>query len=216
VIVKICGLTNREDAVVASEAGADLLGFVFAAGSRRRVGTQDCGWIRALAGPRKVGVFRDQGREEIAAIRDAAGLDLVQLHGSETPDLCRELGGRSRVIKALAVGSSVAWDVVAAYEGQACILFDTATVDGGGCGTVFDWSLLTRRSTVEECLLAGGLTPENVAQAIAAARPGGVDVASGVETVPGRKDPEKLRRFIAAAREAGSRGEGRGERGEKR
>jgi phosphoribosylanthranilate isomerase len=209
-IVKICGLTNPDDARVAIDAGADLLGFVFAPGSRRWAGWEACSWIRGICGARKVGVFRDQSVGEIAAIRREAGLDLVQLHGSEPPSACADLGGRERVIRAVAVARALDWAAVASIERVARVLFDTATARGGGSGEMFDWSLLANRPVASDCFLAGGLTPENVADAIAVVHPWGVDVASGVEAQPGRKDPEKLRRFVSAAREAGDRGQGTG------
>jgi len=205
VIVKICGLTNAQDARAAIAAGADMIGFVFAEGSRRRVEADACGWISGLRGALRVGVFRDAEAAWIDSVAASAGLDLVQLHGREAPDLCVTLGGRARVIKAISVGSTIEWDRVALYDNVARILFDTASAAGGGSGATFDWGLLKGRALAQDCLLAGGLTAENVAGAIAMAQPGGVDVASGVEVSPGRKDHDTLWRFVAAARNAGDR-----------
>jgi phosphoribosylanthranilate isomerase len=199
VTVKICGLTSREDALAAHEAGADYLGFVFFPASRRCLGASSCGWIRELPG-RKVGVFRDQPRAWIEEIAAAAGLDLVQLHGDETPAECAALGGRGRVVKAVAVAGPVDWGGIGELAGAARILFDTASPTGGGTGRAFDWGFLAGRPDGVEFVLAGGLTPDNVAAAIARVRPAGVDVASGVESSVGRKDPEKVRAFIAAVR----------------
>ncbi len=200
VTVKICGLTNAEDARAAASAGADFLGFVFVPASRRCLGPSAIGWIRPLGGTPKVGVFRDQDEATVVRVREEAVLDLVQLHGSEPPALCEALGGRARVIKAISVESGIDWGRVSEYAAVARILFDTASPGGGGTGRTFDWRLLAARPPGLEFWLAGGLDPDNVAGAVRAVQPAGVDVASGVEAAPGRKDAEKMRRFIAAVR----------------
>jgi len=199
VTVKVCGITREEDARTATELGADYLGFVFFPASRRCLGASSCEWIRELPG-RKVGVFRDQPRAWIEKIAAAAGLDLVQLHGDETPAECAVLGGLGRVIKAVPVAGLVDWGRIGDLTGVARILFDTASPTGGGTGRAFDWGLLAGRPDGLEFLVAGGLTPDNVAAAIARLAPAGVDVASGVESSFGKKDPEKVRAFIAAVR----------------
>ncbi len=201
VTVKICGLTNTADALLAAEAGADFLGFVFAPSSPRALSLAHCGWIKALPFAGKVGVFCNQSREFIQQVREKAGLLLVQLHGQEPPELCHALGGPSAVIKAITVGENVDWQLVARYASVARILFDA----GGGSGRSFSWELLARRPFAMSFWLAGGLKPENVAQAIAACAPAGVDVSSGVESSPGRKDPGKVRAFMRAVREGGLR-----------
>lgn len=203
VTVKICGLTNPGDARAAVEAGADFLGFVFYPDSRRYVGLTAGAWVRPVEGASKVGVFRDQGLGLILRVREEAGLDLVQLHGGETPDLCAELGGRGKVIKAIAVGETVDWGLVAAYGQVARVLFDTGSPGGGGSGRLFDWGLLARVPPNLEFWLAGGLTPDNVARALVEVRPAGVDVATGVEAAVGRKDAGKIQAFIAAVRGSG-------------
>jgi len=208
VTVKICGLTNPGDARAAVEAGADFLGFVFYPDSRRCVGLTAGAWVRLVDGAPKVGVFRDQGPDLILRVREEAGLDLVQLHGGETPDLCAELGGRGKVIKAIAVGETVDWGLVAAYGQVARVLFDTGSPVGGGSGRLFDWGLLARVPPNLEFWLAGGLTPENVARALVEVRPAGVDVATGVEAAIGRKDAGKIQAFIAAVRGTIGRHEG--------
>lgn len=199
--VKICGLTSASDAAEVAAAGADYLGFVFFPASKRCLAEADCEWIRAVRG-RTVGVFRDQDPGLVAAVRDRAGLALVQLHGGEPPELCGALGGRDRVVKAISVAGPVDWGRVAAYAAVARVLFDTASPIGGGTGAVFDWALLDGRPPGFEFWLAGGLRPENVADAVRRLRPTGVDVASGVERQVGRKDPARIRGFIAAARAA--------------
>lgn len=201
VTVKICGLTDAGDAMMAAEAGADFLGFVFAPGSPRTLSLTDCGWIKALPSPSKVGVFRDQDPAFIEKVRELAGLALVQLHGQEPPGLCRVLGGAERVIKAIVVRDAVDWGLVKAYAPVARILFDA----GGGSGRAFAWDLLARPPLGLSFWVAGGLKPGNVRDAIAACSPAGVDVSSGVESAPGRKDPVKVRAFIRAVREGGRR-----------
>jgi len=201
VAVKICGLTSAADATEASAAGADYLGFVFFPASRRCLGADDLGWVRSVQGA-KVGVFRNQDRSLVSEHRERAGLALVQLHGGETPDDCEALGGRERVIKAISVAGRVDWGEVAAYAEVARLLFDTASPTGGGTGVAFDWGLLDGRPRGLRFWLAGGLRPETVGGAIERARPDGVDVASGVECAIGRKDPARIRQFIAAVRAA--------------
>jgi phosphoribosylanthranilate isomerase len=202
VSVKICGLTSLDDARATVAAGAEFAGFVFFPGSSRRLETDAVAWIRSLSGVRRVGVFRNQERALIERVRDGAGLDLVQLHGDEPVELCAALGGRERVIKAIPVHAAVDWGRVARYARVARILFDTASPTGGGTGRAFDWRVLADRPRDLEFWLAGGLRPENVAQAIVAVRPAGVDVASGVERDVGRKDNARMRLFVAAVRAA--------------
>lgn len=197
VTVKICGLTNAGDAMLAAEAGADFLGFVFAPGSPRTLLPADCRWIRALPFPAKVGVFRDQEEALIVKVREEAGLQLVQLHGSEPPELCERLGGARAVIKSVLVRDSVDWGLVSAYASVARVLFDT----GAGSGRPLCWDLLRNAPGTLRFWLAGGLNPGNVAKAIEIAGPAGVDVSSGVESEPGRKDPVKLKAFISAVKE---------------
>lgn len=199
--MKICGLTDAADAMMAAEAGADFLGFVFAPGSPRTLSLADCGWVGALPLPSKVGVFRDQDPAFIEKVRELAGLAWVQLHGQEPPELCQALGGAGRVIKAITVENAVDWERVRAYAPVARILFDA----GGGSGRSFPWELLARPPFGLSFWVAGGLKPGNVAEAIAACSPAGVDVSSGVESAPGRKDPVKVRAFIRAVREGGRR-----------
>jgi phosphoribosylanthranilate isomerase len=172
------------------------------------VGGAAATWIRVIGGARKVGVFRDQDPQLIRRVREDGGLDLVQLHGHETPELCAELGGREKVIKAIPVDKGTDWGLVAAYGQVARVLFDTGSPSGGGTGRPFDRSRLAGVPPDLAFWLAGGLTPENVARAVAEVRPAGVDVATGVEAAVGRKDLGKMRAFIAAVR--GSTGRHKG------
>ncbi|MFZ5787469.1 MAG: phosphoribosylanthranilate isomerase [Acidobacteriota bacterium] len=200
VTVKVCGLTGEQDAALAAAAGADFLGFVFSPHSRRCLPVEACAWVREARGASRVGVFLDQSESFVRRIGDEARLDAVQLHGDEPPEMCFRLGGAGRVIKAIPVGERVDWSLVSEYAEVARILFDTATPGGGGSGMRFDWRLLRAPRLAVSFWLAGGLTPGNVAEAVAACRPSGVDVASGVESAPGRKDPDKIRAFIDAVR----------------
>lgn len=200
--VKICGITNEEDALLAVALGADALGFVFAPGSRRQVRPDDVRDIlrRLPPGTVSVGVFRDERPERVVELVHRLGLTGAQLHGREPLSEVRWVRRRVPfVIQAFAAGDPA---LAAAANGPA----DVVLVDSPdpGSGRVFNWSLAEGVPGGVRLMLAGGLTHENVAGAIARVRPWGVDVASGVEGTPGRKDPRKLRRFVEEARRAGA------------
>jgi phosphoribosylanthranilate isomerase len=204
-LVKICGITNAEDALAAVEAGADLLGFNFYARSPRHVSPRDARLVAEELpdGVARVGVFVNEG-EPKAVLRAASesGVGAAQLHGDETPEFCARLGGIS-VIKALRVGRGFSVERALLYKTDALLL--DAHVEGawGGTGQTFDWAVARPvREAVPKLFLAGGLTPENVAGAVRAVRPFAVDVCSGVETSPGRKSFRLMRRFVEAVREA--------------
>ena len=203
--VKVCGITSVEDGLAAAEAGADAVGFVFWPPSPRHVDAATARRIGAAlpAALVRVGVFVDAPRQELTRVAEAAGLDVLQLHGSEPLEALAGLPRRAW--KALRVGPGFAPSEVARYaQRAAAILLDTG-VEGapGGTGQAFDWQLARKaRERAGFLILAGGLTPENLGQAIAAVGPDGVDVSSGVEASPGRKDAAKLRAFLAAARRA--------------
>jgi phosphoribosylanthranilate isomerase len=199
--VKICGITNEDDALLATALDADALGFVFAASTRQVDPETVRDIVRRL--PREmhtVGVFRNERPERIIEIVGRAGLHGVQLHGSEPASEVRWIRERVQfVIQAFAAG-----DPALAGAGKSAadiILVDSPTP---GSGKVFDWQLAEGAPSGKRILLAGGLTAENVGDAIRLVRPWGVDVSTGVESTPGRKDPGKLRRFVVAAREAGN------------
>ncbi len=214
--VKICGITNLEDARVAVAAGADFLGFIFYPRSPRYVTSELAGQIIAALRAEglaavTVGVFVDAPLAEIERTMQMAGLDLAQLHGDEPAAQVQALSGRAFKALRLRPGDEIEADALsylsvapdAAWVPQ--LLVDAYHPGAyGGTGQTGDWRLahvLARRC--ERLLLAGGLTPDNVAQAIAEVRPWGVDVSSGVEASPGRKDHGRVRAFIAAARAAG-------------
>jgi phosphoribosylanthranilate isomerase len=202
VFVKICGITNLEDARAAVDAGADALGFNFYPRSPRFISPMDArGIIEQLPDAvMSVGVFVNESEpEQVARIADLAGLKAVQLHGDESPQYCRELRGRF-VIKALRVGESFTPQSVKEYETDSILLDAFARDARGGTGRVIDWSIARQvRELVPQLFLAGGLSVENVAEAIKIVEPYAVDACSSLEQEPGRKDANRVRAFIAAA-----------------
>lgn len=197
--VKVCGVTSEEDALLAVAMGADAVGFVFAP-SRRQVAPQRAAEIvrRLPAEIVTVGVFRDETRERVVETAHRAHLRAVQLHGHESPADTHWIHQRvSLIIKAFAAGDPQL-DHADEYAADA-FLIDSATP---GSGEVFDWSLAEGAPSNRRIILAGGLTPENVADAIRVVRPWGVDVSTGVEAAPGRKDARKMRAFVEAAKAA--------------
>ncbi|MCW5626138.1 MAG: phosphoribosylanthranilate isomerase [Burkholderiales bacterium] len=200
--VKICGITRLEDAIVAAEAGADAVGFVFAT-SARRVTAERAAEIVAKLPPfvTTVGLFVDPGAEDVEAVLREVPLDLLQFHGAEVPAFCAGFG--RPWIKALAVAPGVdLLQSAARFSGARGLLLD-AFVPGahGGTGVTADWHAIPA-SLPLPIVLAGGLTPGNVADAIRAVRPWAVDVSSGVEREKGIKDHDKLRAFMRGARNA--------------
>lgn len=216
--VKICGITSVEDAGVVAEAGADAVGLNFYARSKRYVPIPRA---RAIldslpAGVVKVGLFVNAEAREVCETFDRLGLDLIQLHGDEPPSFLARLGGRP-VVRAFRLAPSEGLDAVGRYLAECREMECTprmtlvdAYVEGayGGTGQTADWqSLATYRQVGSEepvppLVLAGGLTPDNVAEAIATVRPAAVDTASGVESAPGHKDRALVERFVERARHA--------------
>ncbi len=198
--MKACGTTSEEDALLAVAMGADAVGFIFAP-SPRQVSPAVVGHIVGRLPPEvvTVGVFRDSAPEQVVKVVNSIGLKAAQLHGREPPEQVQWVAERVPVvINAFPAGSRA---IARAPEYGAQILMIDAPSPGSG--QVFDWSLVEGLPPGSRLLLAGGLTPENVADAIAQTRPWGVDVCTGVEAEPGRKDPVKLRAFVAAAKAAG-------------
>ena len=194
--IKICGITRPEDAEAAVAAGADLLGFVFRSGTPRALDPAVSGWIREVTGVEKAGVFLDAPLDEVVRVRDLLTLDRVQLHGDEPDSYLEALG--DRVIRRVPVGSEIDWDRVTKLAERCLPLFDP----GAGDGVAWAWEVLGESAPGIRIGLAGGLTPENVADAVRNVQPYLVDVSSGVEAAPGIKDHTKIRDFIAAVREA--------------
>ncbi|MFZ4719041.1 MAG: phosphoribosylanthranilate isomerase [Ilumatobacteraceae bacterium] len=197
--VKICGITNEDDALFAVAMGADAVGFVFAP-STRQVAVQQVYDITRRLPPEilTVGVFRDEVPSRVIETVHRAGLKAAQLHGHETPDQVAEVAQQIRwVIKAVAAGTNDARR--ADQFGTDMVLVDASSP---GSGKVFDWSLMDDVAAGPRIILAGGLDPDNVAEAVSLVRPWGVDVSSGVEKAPGRKDALKVKAFIERARAA--------------
>jgi phosphoribosylanthranilate isomerase len=191
------------DALVAAEAGADALGFVFWDGSPRRVKVQEVADVigRLPASVVKVGVFVDAAREAVFHAARICGLNLLQFHGEEPPEYCVQFGLMS--MKSFRVRDASVLEKLEQYQTDAWLL--DAYTDGklGGTGKRFDWDLaIEAGQRGRPIFLAGGLTPENVGDAVQCVRPYGVDVSSGVEISPGKKDPSKVRAFIQAAKAA--------------
>jgi len=208
-LVKICGITGAEDAVLCCEAGADMLGFVFTESPRRVTETRADSILESLPGSvSKVGVFLDQPLSEVAGTAARLGLDFVQLHGDEPPAFCRELYERTgiRIIKAVGIRKADDLEVLEQYalDYISFILLDSR-VRGkrGGTGTAFPWKTVQNPLAIGKRLfVAGGLTCANVREAVKRFAPAGVDVSSGVEkeNTPGVKDISKVRRFISEAK----------------
>lgn len=200
--VKICGVTRLEDAMLAARLGADALGFNLWPGSKRHLDADAARAIVDRLPPfvTAVGVFVNQPRAEVLSLAARAGVAVAQLHGDEPPALCAAL--RVPVVKAIRVAGANDLAALASYEVRAFLL-DSASAGYGGSGVAFDWSLAAEVARELPVLLAGGLRPENVAEAVRAVRPLAVDVASGVEQSPGVKDLGRMEAFIRNAKEAG-------------
>ena len=202
--VKICGITNRDDAQTAVAAGADALGFVMYKKSPRWVEPAVARAIIAELPPfvLPIGVFVNEEADTVRKLMDECGLALAQLHGDESASYCQQLG--RPVLKALRLKNRGSLLHVAEFQGRAGVrgvLIDAFSDQAyGGTGQTVDWTLAAEVARTVPMLLAGGLTPSNVAEAVRSVRPYGVDVSSGVEMSPGKKDREKVHAFIDAVR----------------
>jgi phosphoribosylanthranilate isomerase len=198
--VKICGITRSADLQAAVAAGADALGFVFAERSKRVLSVaaaqELAGMVPAFVS--RVGLFMDQDFESVARVLDSVALNLLQFHGSEDAEYCRQFG--LPYIKAVSMSSEAAARQAAIdYPDAAALLLDSHPAGGlGGTGQSFDWSMIPEVSL--PLVLAGGLTPENVGEAVAQLKPWAVDVSSGVEDEPGVKNAGKMQKFIREAK----------------
>ena len=205
--VKICGITNWTDARRAAEAGADFLGFNFYPRSPRYIRPASARRIvHRLPGATKiqtVGVFVNESEEKMLRIARTVGLDYLQLHGDESPLAVARLSPSLPVIKAVRVPKSFRSAQLVPYRRASAVLLDAfARRSRGGTGKTFDWEIARRAGKKNRIFLAGGLTPENVALAIRTARPYAVDVCSGVEARPGKKDDARVKALMRAVREA--------------
>jgi phosphoribosylanthranilate isomerase len=201
--IKICGVTNVSNARVAAEAGADAIGLMFYSGSPRHI-TMDVAQEISRSLPAsiiKTGVFVDPDPSEVFAAIQLCNLNLLQFHGAETLEFCQQFGVMT--MKAVRVQNADSLGGLSDFRTDAFLLDSYVAGKSGGTGETFNWDLAVKAKQFgRPIFLAGGLTPENIASAIRAVEPFGVDVSSGVEFSPGRKDPEKIRAFIAAARAA--------------
>jgi phosphoribosylanthranilate isomerase len=204
--IKFCGITVLEDAERAVTGGAWAIGLIFWPGSPRRCAPDDAVEIAAAVKRRVevVGVFANASLDEIASTADTVGLTMVQLHGEEGPSFCSEVARRTgcKVIKAARVRSGAEIQALTSIHSDYHLLDSYVPGRPGGTGESFDWKLARNHRSSIPVILSGGLTPQNVAEAIAIAQPFAVDVASGVERAPGRKDPDKLVAFAEAVRAA--------------
>jgi phosphoribosylanthranilate isomerase len=203
--VKICGIKKLDDALAAIDVGADYLGFNFYPKSVRFIEKQTCAQITTVLKKeyphiRLVGVFVNSSVEEVKDILDSCSLDLAQLHGDETSEMLNQLNGKA--FKAFR-GIPDAERINGFARGDApAFLVDASVKDVyGGSGVTADWNGVAEMANKFPLLLAGGLTPENVAEAVSKVKPWGVDVASGVESAPGEKDPSRIKTFVQAVRD---------------
>lgn len=213
--VKICGITDQEDAMMAAEVGADAIGFIFAPESARFTPPETVGKIVSSlpAFITTVGVFTSGGEKEFRRAIDECGIDLIQFHGPFLPETIRPFA--SRAIKVIRVRNEQGLDEISSQGARAFLLDTYHDQHLGGSGQSFDWTIAAKASRLGRIILAGGLTPENVEAAIATVRPYGVDVSSGVEIETGgrgpgaggrrKKDHVKMKRFIEAAKRAGEK-----------
>ena len=202
--VKICGITNLADAQAAVEAGADMLGFIFAEKSPRRVSVETIAEISRQLPPHivRVGVFVNPTEEFVMQAVTACGLNLLQFHGDEPPEFCTQFGMMS--MKAFRVRDAESLRALPNYHTDAWLLDTFSGKNLGGTGETFNWELAVEaKKNGRPIFLAGGLTPENVADAVRLVQPFAVDVSSGVETRPGQKDHVKIRLFVQAANGTG-------------
>lgn len=201
--VKICGTTTRADAELAADLGAWAIGMIFHPPSPRRCREEEAVEIAAAVHRRVeiAGVFVNAELDEIAVKADRIGLTLLQLHGDEGPAFCAEAGRRTgcRVIKARQVRSQADLQALESFHTDFHLLDAPHVGLRGGTGRTFDWEIVAQRRSLRPLIVSGGLNAENVARAIDATRPFAVDVASGVEAEPGRKDAAKLEAFMSAA-----------------
>jgi len=198
--VKICGITRPEDAIDAAEAGADAIGLVFAE-SPRQVTVERAKAILAVLPPyvTPVALFVDESGSRIREVCSLLGIRTVQLHGDEPPDVARELAGLC-VIKAFRIATAADLQALPGYPAAAYLLDSKVAGRRGGSGVAFDWTLAAQATRYGRIVLAGGLTPGNVAEAVRIVMPYAVDTSSGVESEPGKKDKARIAAFVAAAR----------------
>jgi phosphoribosylanthranilate isomerase len=200
--VKICGITNRDDAHVAAEAGADMIGLIFYPPSPRYVTPEQARTIVESVPPTlpAAGVFVNETWETVSRVAQESGIQIVQLHGEESPEMCRQLPWR--VVKTFRFSAHVRPEMMADYAVEAFLIEGFHASFYGGVGSRADWQQVATLHAYGRIILAGGLTPDNVQEAIRVVQPYAVDVGSGVEAAPGKKDWQKVRAFISRAKHA--------------
>jgi len=199
--VKICGITSVADGVAAAEAGADMIGLMFYERSPRHISLATAAEISRAVSPFivKVGVFVNPTEEAVFRAIGECGVTLLQFHGEEAPEFCTQFGVMS--MKAFRVRDAASLAALPNYQTDAYLLDAYSPDAHGGTGAKFNWDLaIDAKQLGKPVFLAGGLTPENVGEAVRRVQPFGVDVSSGVESAPGKKDPAKVRGFVAAAK----------------
>ena len=196
--IKICGITNKDDALLAAQLGASALGFIFYKKSPRYVSPFKVGKMIEELPPFvvPVGVFVNQNEGAVKDIVNFCGISTIQFHGDETPQYCRRFS-KYKVIKAFRLKEDFDWKILTEYKTVSAYLFDTyQEADYGGTGRTFNWDFLKGKTWDKPFILAGGLNPENVSTAIPTVNPYAIDVSSGVEKSPGQKDPRLLKNFF--------------------
>jgi len=202
--IKICGITNKQDAINASGLNVDMLGFVFYKESKRYVEPKTVRDIANELPPSisRVGVFVNEPKESVIEIAEDASLDMLQFHGDETPEYCHEFKDSYKVIKAFRIKDKKDLKNINAYDTDFYLL-DTYSPDSlGGTGRTFNWKMMEDYEFLKPIILSGGLNPKNVAKAIREVFPYAVDVSSGIERSPGRKDAELMKKFVENVRKA--------------
>ena len=201
--IKICGITNTADALAAIECGADMLGFVFTDQSPRQISLTSAIEIIKACPPAivKVGLFVNQEEELVKDIVKKSQLDYLQFHGQEPPDYCRRVSKSGKIIKAFRVKDHDSLKILPDYDVEIYLLDSYREDKLGGTGHTFDWDLaISAKDYGRPIMLAGGLNPENVGQAVSRVRPYAVDVSSGIEKCPGKKDIKLMKEFIKEVR----------------
>lgn len=203
-MIKICGVTNKIDAIGTSELGVDMIGFVFYRKAKRfvepRVAEEIINELPPWIG--RVGVFVDEKRDKVQEVAEGAGLNILQFHGDESPEYCERFKGNFRVIKAFRLKDKKDLKKMNDYNVDFFLLDTYLPERIGGTGEVFNWKMIRDYEFLKPIILSGGLTPKNVPRAIKEVSPYGVDVSTGVEKAPGKKDIGLVKDFVEAVRRA--------------
>lgn len=201
--IKICGITNKEDAMWVANLAADYLGLIFAKDSKRKISLEKAKEIAAVVPPyiKKVGVFVNEEAKAVNKILESCKLDALQFHGQETPEYCAQFKGKAEIIKAFRIKDQESLTQISQYDTDFYLLDSFVEGEQGGTGEAFNWDLALKvKEFGKPIFLSGGLTAKNVAEAVKKVAPYAVDVASGVESSPRRKSVERMQEFIDKAR----------------